>query len=536
MAFRNRSADVSRFSMVPRSDVPRSVFTVEQTHKTTFDAGWLVPIYVDEVLPGDSFKLNATLFARLATPLVPAMDNLHLDTFFFFVPNRLIWVNWTKFMGERATPNASQSYLIPQTTGAAGDFYHGTLADHFGIPCGSQLAGSPSVNALPFRAYNLIWNEWFRDENLQDSITVPNGDGPDDMATYYLLRRRGKRKDYFTSALPWPQKPTSLDVSQGFGFQGGAPVSGLVATDLSSSGAAVGYAVGGGVVSFPDSKFLWDNAAGNQVLMRLDSDGYPDVRVTIAAMREAFQVQRLLERDARGGTRYAEIVRSHFGVVSPDARLQRPEYLGGGHTTITINPVAQTSATAVTGSTTALGTLGGIGTGVAQGHGFSSSFTEHGYIIGLACVRADLTYQEGLERMWSRRTKFDFYWPAFANLGEQAVLAKELFYSATPATDNLVFGYQERFAEYKYKPNRISGYFRSTTPAPLDMWHYAQEFGVHPPLNDWFITDQSDTPLQRVLAVGAGAAGAQILMDGLFSVRMVRPIPAYSVPGLADHF
>lgn len=549
--FKARSAEVSRFSMVPRGDIPRSVFKAEQTHKTAFNAGFLVPVYVDEILPGDSCSLNMTAFCRLSTPIFPVMDNMYLDTFFFFVPCRLVWDNFNKFMGEQLTPGASTSYLIPTHSSNVGGFAVGSLMDYFGIPTVGQVdgAGVTTINALPLRAYSLIYNEWFRDQNLQNPLTVLTDDGPDTIAELngglgYIMMPRGKRHDYFTSALPWPMRETSLtswDNGTVGIFKGGAKVSGLGAANLTQTHAnQLVYETGGPQVNFASSKLI-DATTGTpngQVFMKLDSAGLPDVRVTINDMRLAFAAQRLMERDARGGTRYTEIVRSHFGVLSPDARLQRPEYLGGGTTPITVTPIVQQSATKVGGETaggaTPLGSLGGVGTGVATGHGFSSSFTEHGYIIGIACVRADLTYQQGIAKMWTRRTKYDLYWPAFAHLGEQAILRNEIYHRGTAANDDVVFGYQERWAEYRHKPNRVSGLFRSTAASTIDAWHLAQRFTVAPVLNYQFI--QEDPPLERVLAVGAGAAGQEILFDSLFSVRMVRPIPTFSVPGLADHF
>jgi hypothetical protein len=254
---------------------------------------------------------------------------------------------------------------------------------------------------------------------------------------------------------------------------------------------------------------------------------------TINQLRQAFQIQKLLERDARGGTRYTEIIRSHFGVTSPDSRLQRPEYLGGGSTPININPIAQTSSTTVTASSTPLGTLAAMGTALASGHGFSSSFTEHGLIIGLVSVRADLTYQQGLHKMWSRQTRYDFYFPAFAHLGEQAILNKEIYATGT-ANDEGVFGYQERWAEYRHKPSQISGLFKSTTAGTLDAWHLAQNFVTAPTLNNTFIEERP--PLERALAVGASAQGQEFIFDAFFDVKMARPLPMYSVPGLIDHF
>lgn len=547
MNFKQRSASAHNFAMVPRADIPRSRFTQPHTLKTTFDAGYLVPIYCQEILPGDSMKVRMTAFARLATPLFPVMDNLHLETFFFFVPNRLVWTNWQRFMGEQDTPASSISYVIPQVVSAAGGFTVGSLYDYFGLPTVGQVgAGATiSVNALPIRGYALIYNQWYRDQNLQNGFTVNVDDGPDAVGDVSMIQR-GKRSDYFTRSLPWPQK-------------GGTSVSlplGTSATVRTNSVSLVTGANSAMMLQQRDGNPL----TGGRTLVSLTEGGeqriaesgtalaaagvgtyptnlYADLSTATAAtinqLRQAFQIQKLLERDARGGTRYTEIIRSHFGVISPDARLQRPEYLGGGHTPVTINPIAQTGQTGLTGGGTPLGSLAAMGSALAHGHGFSQSFTEHGYVIGLANVRADLTYQQGLKKMWSRSTRYDFYFPAFAMLGEQAVLNKEI-YTDGSANDDLVFGYQERWAEYRYMPSQITGLFRSTSAGTIDPWHLAQRFTGLPTLGDTFIRDQP--PLSRVLAVGAGANGQQFLMDAFFDVTAVRPMPMYSVPGLIDHF
>lgn len=534
--FRSRQVDNSHFAMIPRSDIPRSRFRQTFTHKTTFGAGQLIPLYLEEVLPGDSISLDMTVFARMATPIVPVMDNLHLESFFFFVPNRLLWSNWEKFMGEQVNPGDSISYVIPQVPIAAGGAELCTIFDYFGLPVAAQIPAATTyyANALPFRAYNLIYNEWFRDENLQNSLTVPLGDGPDTAATY-VIRNRGKRKDYFTSALPWPQKGTALTILPNVGTFPQAPVQ-------YKTGAAVimrapaGTIAGNGAVSVTGGGGTLSNGTTG---MLIDPNGslYADLsavtQTTINQLRMSFQIQKLLERDARGGTRYTEIVRSHFGVISPDARLQRPEYLGGGSQMVNITPVAQTSATGVSGGTTPIASLSGVGTVLARRHGFSQSFTEHGYILGLVNVRPDMSYQYGIPKLFSRSTRYDFYFPAFAMLGEQAILKQEL-YTSTPTYNQEVFGYQERWSEYKWRPSRVTGVFRSSAVNTLDVWHYAQAWGSPPVLTDSFIQENGAPTVNRTLAVPN--INQQFLCDAAFSVKMARPMPMYSVPGLVDHF
>jgi len=539
--FRNKSVSTHKFAMTPRADIPRSSFKIEKAYKTTFDSGYLIPVYCDEVLPGDSFKVNMTAFARLSTPLFPIMDNLHLDSFFFYVPNRILWTNWEKFMGSQDNPADSISYVMPKVVSALGGFTVGSISDYFGLPTVGQVTAGQSVTvtSLWHRAYNRIWNEWFRDENLQNSVVDNISDGPDTLTDYALLKR-GKRHDYFTSCLPWPQKGgTAVTIPLGTS----APIksdgttmamrgsTGTMTNIFSPTGLA-NSAVQINTATTANVGFNW-GAAGTSTT-GLYADLTTATAATINQLRQSFQIQKLLERDARGGTRYKEIILSHFGVISPDARLDRPEYLGGGTTAITVNPVAQTSATGLTGGSTTVGSLSAIGTGVALGHGFRQSFTEHGVILGLVMVRADLTYQQGLRRMWSRDTRYDFYFPVFAQLGEQAVLQKEIYCTGVAAADNTVFGYQERWAEYRYNPSEITGLFRSTSAGTLDPWHLAQRFTAAPTLNSTFISETP--PLQRVLAVGAAAAGKEFLFDAFFDVTAARPLPMYSVPGLIDHF
>ncbi len=529
-----------QFSQVPSADIPRSSFNRSHGYKTTFNAGELVPIFMDEALPGDTFNLKMTAFSRLATPLHPFMDNMFMASFFFAVPIRIIWDNWEKFNGAQDNPGDSTDFLTPTITAPAGGYAANSLSDYMGLP---TLIEGYEHSALWHRAYNLVYNEWFRDENLQDSVIVDKGDGPDDPADY-ILRRRGKRHDYFTSALPFPQKGPSVELPLGEK----APVIGMGKQDQTYGAATDVYETGGvGLVNYASQTSMSGDAANTTYHAQEDPDnpGFPGIyadlseatAATINQLRQAFQIQKLFERDARGGTRYTEIIQSHFGVTSPDARLQRPEYLGGGQTSVNISPIPQTSAGVIDGSgggetiaETPQANLAAIGTSVISNHGFTKSFTEHCILIGLVSVRADLNYQQGLNRMFNRKTRFDYYWPALSHLGEQTIENGEIFMQNTPE-DQDVFGYQERFAEYRYKPSMITGEFRSNFPQSLDTWHLAQDFATLPLLNEEFIVE--DPPVDRVIAV---QDEPHFLFDSYFNLRCARPMPLYGVPGLIDHF
>lgn len=541
--------DAARFAMVPRPDVPRSAFDIPFTHKTTLEAPALTPIYVDEVLPGDSLRLSMTGFARLATPLVPVMDNLYMETFFFFVPSRLLWDKWARFMGEQDNITDQTDFLVPQITIDQTMAFQGSLANYMGL-IKPAVGQTYTVSALPFRAYNMIFNEWFRDQDLQNPVVENKGDGPDSMADYAILPRL-KRPDYFTSCRPWPQKPASGStfatsfLSQIYvpgsdalaaansvrmdQYGAGAPVTGIGVATGAGGGGGVSTAYTGSRTATPAEQYSSDLH-----VFKLDKHtgvAFPDVRVLVNDIRTSVMIQHMLERNARGGTRYVELVESHFGVRSPDMRLQRPEYLGGGRSMVHISPVAQTAPES--GGSTVLGELGAFGTVVANGHGFSASFTEHGWIIGLVNVRPDVSYQAGVNRMWFRRTIVDHYWPSLAHLGEQAVLKREIWTDGN-AADEDVFGYQERWSEYKWKPNLITGFFQSWAATPLDVWHLAEHFAARPSLNSAFV-QQTVGPVDRVLQV-ATVFGEQLLADFSFNLRWVRPMPMFSVPGVVGRF
>lgn len=513
------------FAEIPAVKMARSQFDRSFAMKDTFNFDYLIPIFVDEILPGDTCNVSASTFARFATQKVPIMDNMYVDYFFFFVPNRLLWTNWEKFNGAQDNPGDSTSFILPALDAfPAGGPEVDTIYDKMGLP--TDVAGAWTLgNTLPLRAYNKIYNAWFRDENLQNSVIENMDNGPDQIADYTLLKR-GKRHDYFTSCLPFLQKGTAVTLPLG----STAPI-------LRTNNAGTWGIYQAGTNNLPTAAGLTVDGAGNfrsaGEVFSMDPKGglYTDLTnasaATINQLRQAMQVQGLLELDARGGTRYVEILQAHFNVTSPDFRLQRPEYLGGGSSKISSHPVAQTAPTS---GTDAQAQLAAFATHSASNIGFTKSFVEHGYVIGLACARADITYQQGLNRLWSRSTRYDFFWPKLQELGEQSVLLKEL-YMAGGAGDTTVFGYQERYAEYRYKPSEIHGQFRSTYATPLDMWHMAEKFAAAPSLNSTFIVQ--NTPIARAVAI---TTAPHLLFDAWFNYKHTRPMMTYSVPVTLGRF
>lgn len=553
------STSSHNFSQVPRANIQRSAFDRSSSYKTTCQASVLVPMFLDEVLPGDTFALNSTIFARLSTPVVPAMDNLEMTTQYFFVPNRLLWTNWEKFMGAQDNPGDSISYTIPQLYNAAGtSFASMTLGDYFGLAnLGGNISGSAGYcSALPFRAYYKIWNSWYRDENIQNSLTENTGDGPDN-GTTYVIQQRGKKKDYFYGALTSAQKgaavpfltgtasvygPTRTDGTKRAAFQMWNSTDGAVqAGDLSKAAAAFTIEAQNG----------WTGLAAGDTALGLNlgtaaqyttlganyTPPYADLSTNLTdvvnTLRTAFQTQKFLERDARGGTRYIELILSHFGVVNPDFRLQRPEYLGGGVSDVSYSPVPNTSNTGT-------GNLGSFATALSAKNGFTKSFTEHGYILGLMSIRQkDMGYQQGMHKLWTRRTRYDFYFPVFAHLGEQAVLGSEIFYLGDAAganTDATVWGYQERYAEYRYKPSLITGLFRTNAASNLDEYHFGEYYATRPSLNSTFLPDNTINNLDRNLAITHSATVAQFKVDIFHKLHTARPMPVFGVPGNMDRF
>lgn len=527
--------------MAPSVKIARSKFDRSHGYKTMFNSGYLIPFYCDEALPGDTHNYRANLFARLTTSIVPFMDNLKLTTFFFFVPNRLIWTNFKKFMGEQTNPGDSISYLVPTMQSPASGYAVGTLQDYMGIPTLGQVTTSKKLthNSLHMRAYNLIYNEWFRDELLQNSVTVDVGDGPDTYSNYVILQR-GKRPDYFTTCSPSPQKGTAVTMSLGttapvIGIGAANAVYGLTGQAVYESGTAYPaqqtYAFAKAIdPAAANTTFYIKGDGASNAVPQIYADLTNATAASINTLRQSIQLQSFLEKDNIGGTRYTEIIQSHFGVISPDARLQRSEYLGGSSTFIRVNPVAQTNSTGVTG--TPQGNLAAFALAHAENHGYSKSFTEHGVILGLVHVGADLTYQQGIERMWNRQTRYDFFWPTLAHLGNQSVLNREIYaVDDSAAQDSNVFGYQERYAEYRYKPSLITGLFRSTAATTLDIWHLSQKFASLPTLGTTFIKDTP--PLARVQAV---ASQPEFFLDVYANLISVRPIPVYGTPAQLARF
>lgn len=542
---RNIRVNQSHFAMIPQANIRRSVFDRSHVYKTTFNEGQLIPYFVDEVIPGDTFTLNPVEFCRLATPVVPFMDNIYVESFFFFVPSRLVYDKWVNLCGEQENPEDSIDYLVP-TVSLTGDMTN-TLPDYMGIACASGTFNNVSVNCLPFRSYWLIWNEWFRDENLQKSVKVSKGETntvlepmgqstanpnyglPSGIENWYDPAPRGKRYDYFTGALPWPQKGPAVDLPLGQTADI-IPDGSLIFSE--SSGAPIGsLAPIGNVNENPNVRFTVPSAVPTLKALTYSSGLKVDLSsatsITINSLRQAFMLQRYYEIDARGGTRYTEKLQAHFGVTNPDSRLQRPEFLGSHSSMMSINPVTQTSST---DSTTPQGNLAAYGLNAQRYHAFTKSFSEFGYIIGLINVRADLTYQQGVNKMWLRSDVLDFYWPSFAHLGEQAIENIEIYCQGND-DDKKVFGYQERYAEYRYKPSLITGQFRSTYNESLDIWHLSQKFATLPTLSDEFIQDHP--PISRVVAV---PSYPHFLLDVKFNLKCIRPMPMYGIPGMMGHF
>uniref|UniRef100_A0AAU8BAI9 Major capsid protein n=1 Tax=Dulem virus 134 TaxID=3145611 RepID=A0AAU8BAI9_9VIRU len=552
----------SRFAVNPTNlDISRSTFDRSHSVKLSFNTGDLIPFYVDEVLPGDTFNIDTSKVVRMQSLLTPMMDNLYLDTYFFFVPNRLVWEHWKEFNGEN-TQSAwlpTVEYEVPVLKSPPTNGWQiGTIADYMGIPVGVP---NLSVNALPFRAYALICNEWFRDENLTDPLNIPKNDVAvdgvntgsyiTDVAKGGLPFKAAKYHDYFTGALPAPQKGPDVTIPVSGGANYPVVPMATQAYDVSNppAGALRGIINQTGPNASPRSAFFagystndykdtFDEAVAYvnansgvnaPVNLWAVSDGSVSA-ATINQLRMAFQIQKLYERDARGGTRYIEILKSHFGVTSPDSRLQRPEYLGGNRVPININQIVQQSATSE--GSTPQGNPVGLSLTSDTHSDFTRSFTEHGFVIGLMVARYDHTYQQGLERFWSRRDRFDYYWPVFANIGEQAILNKEI-YAQGNEQDDEVFGYQEAWADYRYKPNRVCGEMRSAAPQSLDVWHLADDYSELPKLSDAWIREDGTT-VDRVLAVSQRVSN-QLFADIYIRNRTTRPMPMYSIPGLIDH-
>lgn len=531
------SNQTTHYSQVPQSDMERSVFDLSYDHKTMFNPDYLIPFHVEWVLPGDSFNVDVTNFIRMASPLqVPVMDNMYLDTFFFFVPNRLLWSNFKKFFGEQASPADSISFTKPQVVAdASTGFVVESLADYFGLPLG---VNSLSVDAELFRCYNLIYQNWFRDENLQNTVAINLGDGPDAITDYTLLKRC-KRPDYFTTSLPSPQKGTAVSMA----LTGNAPVTGIGKENQTATAVNQGsYETNLTHPTYPFAGETVGASASDNLKYKMSaaSGGYPMIYADLSAvsaftindLRLAFQTQRYLERNARSGTRYQEFVRAHFHVTMPDMRVQIPEFLGGRSTPIQISAVQQTSATA--SQPTPAGALSAYVFGTNARDGFTKSFSEHGVVMGLCMVRADQSYSQGLNRHFTRSTRYDYYDPVFAHLGEQSVLSKEIYCDGA-AGDANIWGYQERWSEYRTRPSKITGKLRPATAGgnttPISVWHLSELFSSRPTLSATFKV--SNTPITRIEAVTTQPA---FVMDSFIKQKATRPMPTYSVPGLIDHF
>lgn len=546
----------SHFSQVPRADIARSRFDRSSSIKTSFNVGELIPFYVDEVLPGDTFTVDTSKVVRMQTMITPIMDNVYLDTYWFYVPSRILWTHWRELMGENRESAwiPKTEYSVPQVTAPNGGWNVGTIADYMGIPTGVD---DLSVNALPFRAYAEIVNEWFRDQNLQDPININYGDANavgSNGSNYLVDLVRGgkpfiaaKYHDYFTSCLPGPQKGPDVTIPVGNIPQ--LRVGALNDYHDFSVRAIHGKTSDNLTAGKYYDAFLSANAADQASLMynptqvtgvtssfefmpdNLWTETYSGLSAaTVNQLRLAFAIQKFYERDARSGTRYVEILKSHFGVTAPDARLQRPEYLGGNRIPININQIVQQSAT-VEGSTPQ-GTPVGLPQTADTHSDFTKSFVEHGFVIGLMVARYDHTYQQGLDRMWSRKTRFDYYFPVFANIGEQPVLNKEI-YAQGNTEDDEVFGYQEAWADYRYRPSRVTGQMRSQYAQSLDVWHLADDYNKLPALSAGWIQEDAAT-VDRVLAVTSSVSN-QLFADVYVKMRCVRPMPVFSVPGLIDH-
>ena len=548
----------SHFSKNPQVDIQRSRFDRSSSVKLSFNVGDLIPFYVDEVLPGDTFSIDTSKLVRMQTLVTPVMDNMYLDTYYFFVPNRLLWDHWQNFCGEN-----TESAWIPQTEyqiptiSMQQEHTIGTIADYMGVPINGQSAPTISVNALPFRAYALIWNEWFRDQNLQDPQYVPTGDTSPDYGTYgqnplyqacfgLAPLKACKFRDYFTSCLPSPQKGPDVLLPLGesapvftgrtkndwdtwpkFGSQA-APLYWYETDGTQASPGHIGTAGEDGV-TVRDTVALSGQGAAYITPANLMADLSQATSATINQLRLAFQIQKIYEKDARGGTRYIEILSNHFGVTSPDSRLQRPEYLGGNRMLINVNQVVQNSESA----TTPQGTTTAYSLTVDNHSDFTHSFVEHGFLIGLCVARYDHTYQQGLERFWMRKQRFDFYWPSLASIGEQPVYNYQIFCQDSADANNGVFAYQEAWGEYRYKPNRVAGEMRSGTAKSLDVWHLADKYAQLPTLSDAWIQEDK-TNVDRCLAVTSKVSNQ---LFGDFYVRNIctRPMPLFSIPGLIDH-